>query len=100
MLKNNEHLFSLYVGYSDGSFIEMDDLDDTGRDSRARLEAPEQAAFSLVVISRSDPAQVKSRRLFLSETLEMVRELPGSARLRSTRAALVQGRRVAAMAAG
>ena len=49
-----------------------------GGDSRARLEAPEQAAFRLVVISRSDPAQVKSRRLFLSETLETVRELPGS----------------------
>jgi adenylate cyclase len=77
MVKNNEHLFSLYVGYSDGSFIEMDDIGGTGRDSRAKLEAPDRAAFRLVVISRSDPAQVKSRRLFLSETLETLRELPG-----------------------
>ena len=57
MLKNNEQLFSLYVGYDDGSFIEMDDIGGTGRDSRAKLEAPDQAAFRLVVISRSDPAQ-------------------------------------------
>ncbi|MBR1286075.1 adenylate/guanylate cyclase domain-containing protein [Bradyrhizobium sp. AUGA SZCCT0177] len=77
MVRNNTQLFSLYVGYDDGSFIEMDDIGGTGRDSRARLEAPEQAAFRLVVISRSDPARVKSRRLFLSETLEIIRELPG-----------------------
>ena len=68
MLKNNDHLFSLYVGYGDGSFIEMDDIGGTGRETRAKLEAPENAAFRLLVISRSDPANVKSRRLFLSES--------------------------------
>ena len=77
MLKSNDQLFNLYVGYEDGSFIEMDTLDGAGRDTRARLEAPEQAAFRLLVISRSDPARIKSRRLFLSEKLETVRELPG-----------------------
>jgi adenylate cyclase len=77
MLKNNPQLFSLYVGYGDGSFIEMDDIGDTGRDSRARLEAPEQAAFRLLLISRSDPAKTRSRRLFLSDSLETIRELPG-----------------------
>src|SRR6478736_1506517 len=77
MVKNNTQLFSLYVGYDDGSFIEMDDIGGTGRDTRARLEAPDQAAFRLVVISRSDPAHVKSRRLFLSDSLETIRELPG-----------------------
>ncbi len=77
MLKNNDQLFSLYVGYDDGSFVQMDDIGGTGRDSRAKLEAPEQAAFRLVVISRSDPAHVKSRRLFLSDKLETIRELPG-----------------------
>ena len=30
MLKSNEHLFSLYVGYADGSFIQMDNLDRIG----------------------------------------------------------------------
>jgi adenylate cyclase len=77
MLRNNDQLFSLYVGYEDGSFIEMDAIEGAGRDTRARLEAPEGAAFRLAVISRADPAQVKSRRLFLSDKLETVRELPG-----------------------
>src|SRR5882762_6486769 len=76
MLKSNDQLFSLYVGYSDGSFIEMDDIGGTGRDARTRLEAPEQAAFRLVLISRSG-ASIKSRRLFLSNKLETIRELPG-----------------------
>jgi adenylate cyclase len=76
MLKSNDQLFSLYVGYSDGSFIEMDDIGGTGRDARTRLEAPEQAAFRLVLISRSG-ASIKSRRLFLSDKLETIRELPG-----------------------
>src|ERR1700712_3374403 len=76
MVKSNTQLFSLYIGYDDGSFIEMDDIGGTGRDVRARLEAPEQAVFRLLVISRSG-ASVKSRRLFLSDTLETIRELPG-----------------------
>jgi adenylate cyclase len=77
MLKNNDQLFNLYVGYDDGSFIEMDAIYGSGRETRARLEAPEQAAFRMVVISRSDPARIRSRRLFLSDKLETIRELPG-----------------------
>jgi adenylate cyclase len=77
MLKNNGQLFNLYVGYPNGSFIEMDAIDGTGRETRARLEAPDRASFRLVVISRSDPAHIRSRRLFLSDTLATVRELPG-----------------------
>jgi adenylate cyclase len=77
MLKNNDQLFNLYVGYDDGSFIELDAIDGSGRETRARLEAPDQAAFRMVVISRSDPARTISRRLFLSDMLETVRELPG-----------------------
>src|SRR5882724_7194402 len=77
MLKNNDQLFNLYVGYDDGSFIEMDSIAGSGRETRARLEAPEQAAFRMVVISRKDPARTISRRLFLSDKLETVRELPG-----------------------
>jgi adenylate cyclase len=77
MLKSNSQLFNLYVGYDDGSFIEMDAIEGAGRQTRARLEAPEQAAFRLIVISRSDPAQIRSRRFFLSDQLELVRELPG-----------------------
>jgi len=77
MLKNNGQLFNLYVGYDDGSFLELDSIEGSGRETRARLEAPDQATFRLLIISRSDPAGIKSRRLFLSDTLETVRELPG-----------------------
>jgi adenylate cyclase len=77
MLRNKDQLFSLYVGYDDGSFIEMDAIEGARGETRARLEAPDQAAFRLVIISRADPARIKSRRLFLSDKLETVRELPG-----------------------
>jgi adenylate cyclase len=77
MLRNNDQLFNLYVGYDDGSFIEMDAIEDARRETRARLEAPEQAAFRLLIISRADPVRIKSRRLFLSDKLETIRELPG-----------------------
>ncbi|SDS41675.1 adenylate/guanylate cyclase domain-containing protein [Bradyrhizobium canariense] len=77
MLRDNRQLFNLYVGYNDGSFIEMDAIDNAGNDARARLEAPERASFRLVVISRSDPGHIKSRRLFLSDQLETIRELAG-----------------------
>ena len=77
MLRNNEQLFSLYVGYDDGSFIELDAIEGARREARTRLEAPDQAAFRLVIISRADPAGIKSRRLFLSDKLETIRELPG-----------------------
>jgi len=77
MLKNNAQLFNLYAGYADGSFIEMDAIDGAGRETRARLEAPDQSAFRLVVISRANPARIISRRLFLTGGLETLRELPG-----------------------
>jgi adenylate cyclase len=77
MLRNNDQLFSLYVGYDDGSFIEMDAIEGARRETRARLEAPDHAAFRLVIISRADAVRIKSRRLFLSDKLETIRELPG-----------------------
>jgi adenylate cyclase len=77
MLRNNKQLFSLYVGYDDGSFIELDAIEGARREASTRLEAPDQAAFRLVIISRADPAGIKSRRLFLSDKLETIRELPG-----------------------
>jgi hypothetical protein len=65
------------VGYDDGSFIELDAIEGARREARTRLEAPNQAAFRLVIISRADPAGIKSRRLFLSDKFETIRELPG-----------------------
>ena len=77
MLRNNDQLFNLYVGFDDGSFIEMDAIEGARRETRARLGAPDQAAFRLVIISRANPVRMKSRQLFLSDKLETVRELPG-----------------------
>ena len=39
MLRNNDQLFSLYVGYDDGSFVEMDAIEGAARETRARLYA-------------------------------------------------------------
>jgi adenylate cyclase len=78
MLRNNNQLFNLYVGYGDGSFVEMDALDRAGEGGRASLGAPERAAFRLVIISRSgDPARTTSRRIFLSRELETLEQSPG-----------------------
>jgi adenylate cyclase len=78
MLRNNNQLFNLYVGFADGSFIEMDALDRAGPSGRASLGAPERAAFRLVIISRSNnPARVTSRQIFLSAELETIGESPG-----------------------
>jgi adenylate cyclase len=78
MLRNNSQLFNLYVGYADGSFIEMDALDRAGEDGRASLGAPERAAFRLMIILRSgDPARTTSRRIFLSPGLETLGESSG-----------------------
>src|SRR5690242_13931692 len=43
MLRNNPQLFNLYVGYDDGSFLEMDLIDRAGPAFRAGLKAPEEA---------------------------------------------------------
>src|SRR5258708_6653901 len=53
MLRNNPQLFSLYVGYEDGSFLEMDFIDRAKPGFRASLNVDEDAVFRLVVISRT-----------------------------------------------
>ncbi len=78
MLENNQQLFNLYVGYDDGSFIEMDAVDRAGATARVKLGVPEQAVFRLVVITKkADGRQTRSRRIFLSKKLEAVAEAPG-----------------------
>ena len=48
MLRNNPQLFSLYVGYEDGSFLEMDFIDRAKPGFRASLNVDEDAVFRLV----------------------------------------------------
>lgn len=75
MLRNNPQLFNLYVGYEDGSFIEMDVIDRAKPGFRVGLNVDQDAAFRLVVISRT--AGAKPITKFLSETLNVVAEVAG-----------------------
>jgi adenylate cyclase len=75
MLRNNPQLFNLYVGYEDGSFIEMDVIDRAKPAFRASLHVDEDAAFRLVVISRTAGATPVT--LYFSENLIQVTEVAG-----------------------
>lgn len=75
MLRNNPQLFNLYVGYEDGSFIEMDVIDRAKPAFRASLNVDEDAAFRLVVISRTAGAAPVTQ--YLSENLIQVAEVAG-----------------------
>lgn len=75
MLRNNPQLFNLYVGYDDGSFLEMDVIDRAQPAFRESLAVDDSAAFRLVVIAPGAP----SRTTFLSEALVAVAERAGPA---------------------
>jgi adenylate cyclase len=75
MLRNNPQLFNLYVGYEDGSFIEMDVIDRAKPGFRTGLNVDKDAAFRLVIISRMDGAKPVIQ--YLSENLIAVSETPG-----------------------
>jgi adenylate cyclase len=77
MLRNNPQLFSLYVGYEDGSFLEMDFIDRAKPSFRASLNVDEDAVFRLVLISRTGKANAASATQYLSENLIPVAEVPG-----------------------
>ncbi|MBR1121124.1 adenylate/guanylate cyclase domain-containing protein [Bradyrhizobium lablabi] len=76
MLRNNPQLFNLYVGYEDGSFLEMDVIDRAKPAFRESLGVDEDAAFRLVIISRTGAAP-SSATVFLSENLIQVGEVKG-----------------------
>jgi adenylate cyclase len=74
MLRNNPQIFNLYVGYEDGSFLEMDVIDRAKPGFRASLNVDEDAAFRLVIISRTGSAAVSPVTVYLSENLIQVGE--------------------------
>ena len=76
MLRNNPQLFNLYVGYEDGSFLEMDVIERAGATFRTSLDAPEDTAYRLFMISRTDSSQ-PPLVTFLSENLISLAEVPG-----------------------
>lgn len=75
MLRNNPQLFNLYVGYEDGSFLEMDVIDRAKPAFRSGLNVDQDAVFRLVLITRT--GETKSTTLFLSENLIEVGGTPG-----------------------
>ncbi|KRR00794.1 adenylate/guanylate cyclase domain-containing protein [Bradyrhizobium valentinum] len=77
MLRNNPQIFNLYVGYEDGSFLEMDVIDRARPAFRASLGVDEDAAFRVVIISRTGNAPSSPVTLFLSENLIQVAEIKG-----------------------
>jgi adenylate cyclase len=77
MLRNNPQLFNLYVGYEDGSFLEMDVIDRANPGFRSSLLVDEDAVYRVVVISRTGSAAPKPVTAFLSENLIQVAETPG-----------------------
>jgi adenylate cyclase len=76
MLRNNEQLFNIYVGYADGSFLEMDVIDRAGPEFRKSLNAPDDAVFRLFTIVRSGATQTPAVS-YLSNTLVSVGARPG-----------------------
>jgi adenylate cyclase len=79
MLRNNPQIFNLYVGYEDGSFLEMDVIDRAKPQFRTSLNVDEDAAFRLVVISRTGASAPSPVTLYLSENLIQVAETKGPA---------------------
>ena len=65
LLRQHSHLYNLYVGYDDGTFIELDALDRAGAAVRARFGAPEAAAFRLIVIDKSPAGPSRTRSTLL-----------------------------------
>ncbi|MGV7215079.1 adenylate/guanylate cyclase domain-containing protein [Bradyrhizobium sp. UFLA05-112] len=76
MLRNNEPLFNLYVGYEDGSFLELDVIDRAGPSFRASLHASEDAVFRLVVISHTGASPQTAVTSLLSDNLIPVADMP------------------------
>jgi adenylate cyclase len=75
MLRNNRQLYSLYAGYDDGRFVQMDYLERGGEMARLRNEAPQEAKFRLVVISGA--AAPDSSIDFLRDDLTTIVRRPG-----------------------
>jgi adenylate cyclase len=79
MLRSNEHLFNCYVGYDDGTFLQMDAIDRAGPSYRARIAPPELARFRLVAITASGGGERISNERFLADDLQVLAETTGSA---------------------
>ena len=74
ILRNNPQIFNLYVGYEDGSFLEMDVIDRARPQFRSSLGVDEDAVFRVVIISRTGASATSPVTVYLSENLIPVAE--------------------------
>jgi len=75
MLRGNTELFSLYAGYDDGSFVQMDFIDRAGNSFRDKLAAPPDAVFRLWRIQKQPSGEDRiARTSLLDEALKPVAE--------------------------
>jgi len=80
MLRNHSQLFNLYVGYDDGSFLEVDFMDRAGQRFRERLGAPEGAVFRLLIIRKPDDGKTRmATTTYLSADLSSLAESTATA---------------------
>jgi adenylate cyclase len=61
LLRGQQQLYNLYVGYDDGGFIELDALDRAGPPLRAQLGSPPEAEFRLTVIDSPPGTSLRQR---------------------------------------
>ena len=70
MLRNNNQLFNLYMGYDDGTFLEVDVIDRAGRAFRDKLAPPADAVYRQFVIRKTgEDGERAAKVVFLSQTL-------------------------------
>ncbi|WP_398482647.1 adenylate/guanylate cyclase domain-containing protein [Tardiphaga sp.] len=78
MLRNNRQLGSLYMGYDDGSFLEMDFIERLGPEARKRMGAPEAAAFRMFLIVKSGPTGARqASTAYIDGSLRVLQRVPG-----------------------
>ena len=75
MLRNNNQLFNLYMGYDDGTFLEVDVIDRAGRGFRDKLAPPADAVYRQFVIRKTgEDGERAAKVVFLSQTLAPIAE--------------------------
>jgi adenylate cyclase len=75
MLRKHTQLFNLYVGYDDGSFVEVDFIDRAGKAFREKLKAPDAGVFRLFKIDKPDAdGQRMGTTTYLSDDLAALAE--------------------------
>ncbi|QUS39730.1 hypothetical protein RPMA_13430 [Tardiphaga alba] len=78
MLRNNAQLSNLYVGYSDGSFLELDFIDRSGPEARKRIGAPDGAKFRLFVIAKlATTGALQASTAYLDDALRVLARASG-----------------------